>query len=200
MPIRQQTRAGQGFVKWLCQLLAFAGTAFVPRACCKAHWIRLQRTWLLFYTIPFSRLRLLIQKMHFFPNRLAFACRLLWAAPCSLLGLLLGAVLLALGGQCQRVQHTLEFSRFCTAPAPDSLWARLPWQGITFGHVILGVCAPTLQALRSHEHVHVRQYECWGVFFLIAYPLASLFALLAGQRPYRDNVFERAAYDQQDKA
>jgi hypothetical protein len=55
-----------------------------------------------------------------------------------------------------------------------------------------------LQAIRSHEHVHVRQYERWGLFFFLAYPLASLLALLAGQRPYFDNVFERAAYSQQN--
>lgn len=124
--------------------------------------------------------------------------RLLWAGPCSLVGLMLGTGLLLCGGHCRRIGYTLEFSRFATCTPAGSRWARLPWQGITFGHVILGICAPKLQAIRSHEHVHVRQYERWGLFFFLAYPLASLLALLAGQRPYFDNVFERAAYSQQN--
>ncbi len=124
--------------------------------------------------------------------------RLLWAGPCSLVGLMLGTGLLLCGGHCRRIGYTLEFSRFATCTPTGSRWARLPWQGITFGHVILGICAPQLQAIRSHEHVHVRQYERWGLFFFLAYPLASLLALLAGQRPYFDNVFERAAYSQQN--
>lgn len=120
--------------------------------------------------------------------------RWVWAAPCSLPGLLLGLLMLACGGQCRRVQHTLEFSRFATGIPAGSLWARLPWQGITFGHVILGTSQPSLQALRSHEWVHVRQYERWGLFFFLAYPISSLLALGQGRHPYWDNAFERAAY------
>lgn len=124
--------------------------------------------------------------------------RWVWAAPCSLPGLLLGLLMLACGGQCRRVRHTLEFSRFATDIPASSLWARLPWQGITFGHVILGTCQPSLQALRSHEWVHVRQYERWGLFFFLAYPISSLLALGQGRHPYWDNAFESAAYKEQD--
>lgn len=120
--------------------------------------------------------------------------RWVWAAPCSLLGLLLGLLMLACGGQCRRMLHTLEFSRFATGIPAGSPWARLPWQGITFGHVILGTCQPSLQALRSHEWVHVRQYERWGLFFFLAYPISSLWALSQGRHLYFDNAFERAAY------
>ena len=138
--------------------------------------------------------------MRYFSSQFAQSCRLLWAAPCSLVGLLLGATLLAFGGSCRRVGHTLEFSRFAACTPPDSVFARLPWQGITFGHVILGSSASALQALRSHERVHVRQYERWGVFFFLAYPLSSLFALLRGHCPYRGNAFEQEAYGEAETA
>ena len=42
----------------------------------------------------------------------------------------------------------------------------------------------------SHEHVHVRQFERWGLLFPILYVLASFRALLTGKRFYWDNVFE----------
>ena len=48
---------------------------------------------------------------------------------------------------------------------------------------------------RDHEHVHVRQVERWGPFFLPAYLLASAWAWQRGRRPYRDNPFEIEAYD-----
>jgi regulator of nucleoside diphosphate kinase len=69
----------------------------------------------------------------------------------------------------------------------------LPIVAITFGHVVLGRSAGDLERLRAHEHAHVAQYERWGPLFLIAYPLASLLALLRTGRPYHDNCFEVAA-------
>lgn len=137
--------------------------------------------------------------MSFLLPRLLLICRWVWAAPCSAVGLVLGLMVLACGGQCRRVQHTLEFSRFASGIPAGSPWARLRWQGITFGHVILGTCQPTLQTIRSHEWVHVRQYERWGLFFFLAYAFSSLWALGQGRHPYLDNAFERAAYQEQDE-
>ena len=65
---------------------------------------------------------------------------------------------------------------------------------ITFGHVVIGVDHETLAHCRTHEHVHVRQYERWGPLFVPAYLLSSLIELLRGRRPYLDNRFEREAY------
>ena len=62
------------------------------------------------------------------------------------------------------------------------------------GHVILGVSATELDRLRAHEHVHVRQYERLGVFFFVAYPLASLVARARGRCAYRGNRYEVEAY------
>jgi hypothetical protein len=40
----------------------------------------------------------------------------------------------------------------------------------------------------------VRQCERWGPFFLPAYGVASLIALVRRKNPYLDNAFEREAY------
>ncbi|MHB8897189.1 MAG: hypothetical protein ACYC6Y_00430 [Thermoguttaceae bacterium] len=67
---------------------------------------------------------------------------------------------------------------------------------ITFGHTILGRDQAALDRCREHEQVHVRQYERWGPFFLPAYLLCSLLLWLGGRDCYRENPFEREAYDE----
>lgn len=47
-----------------------------------------------------------------------------------------------------------------------------------------------LATLGAHERVHVAQYGRWGLFFLPAYGLSSLWQLIRGRRPYWDNHFE----------
>lgn len=65
---------------------------------------------------------------------------------------------------------------------------------ITLGHVIVGQSQLELDRCRAHEHVHVRQYERWGLFFLPAYLIASFVALVKGDDPYFDNAFEKEAF------
>lgn len=65
---------------------------------------------------------------------------------------------------------------------------------ITFGHVVWATDEWNLHRTRTHERVHVRQYERWGPFFLPAYVLCSLVQKLRGLDHYRDNPFEREAY------
>jgi hypothetical protein len=108
-----------------------------------------------------------------------------WALPCTALGLVFGAAALACGGSSRIVAGSVEVA----LPA----WARRmrwPFDAITFGHVILGRDPHVLGVLRAHEQVHVRQYERWGVFFLVAYPLASAWQWLRGGDAYWDNMFE----------
>jgi hypothetical protein len=117
--------------------------------------------------------------------------RYLWAAPCTLVGVLLGSVAWLLRARWRVVQGVLEVSLLNRPPGP----ARprrdtLPFRAITLGHVVIGVDAAELRRWRAHEHVHVRQYERWGLLFFVAYPLASLWQLLRGRRPYWDNPFE----------
>lgn len=115
----------------------------------------------------------------------------LWALPTSLMGLLFLPVAVLTGGGVQVVQGVVEIHggairwilRHCTALKGGA-------SAMTLGHVILGVNLARLDSVRAHERVHVRQAERWGPLFIPAYLLASLWALLRGQRAYLDNAFE----------
>jgi hypothetical protein len=52
----------------------------------------------------------------------------------------------------------------------------------------------TLAHHRLHEHVHVRQYERWGVLFFPLYLASSLLQIARGRDPYLNNAFEREAF------
>lgn len=130
-------------------------------------------------------------------QRLLRCARILWAAPNSLIGLLLALLFLLAGAQLRRVDGVLEVALDRRHPpaskARRARRLRLPFTAITFGHVVLGVSAQDLDRLRPHEKVHVRQYERWGPLFLPAYLLAGAWQWLRGRRAYWDNPFEVAA-------
>lgn len=114
----------------------------------------------------------------------------LWALPVSLLGLLLAALLgLAAGLRWNWREGVLEL-----LPRREPRWLqRLGIDAIALGDLVIARNAGLMDALRAHERVHVAQARRWGPLFLLAYPLASLYCLLRGQRPYWDNCFEREA-------
>lgn len=119
--------------------------------------------------------------------------RYLWPAAYSAIGLVLAWIAVACGGWWRVRAGALE----CGGGRLAALAARLPrryaFSAITLGHVILGLDGPTLDAVRRHEQVHVRQYERWGLLFGPAYLASSLLQWLRGRRPYLDNRFEREA-------
>ena len=117
-----------------------------------------------------------------------------WAGLYSAVGLALGLVALQFGASMRVHSGALEFGGGRVGKWVSSLPAPFAFSAITFGHVILGIDHATLIAVRSHEHVHVRQYERWGPFFVPAYLLSSLVQLVRGRNPYLDNYFEREAY------
>jgi hypothetical protein len=117
-----------------------------------------------------------------------------WAAPYSVLGVVLGLLALLFGARAQVNQGALEFGGGRLGALLSRLPAPFCFSAVTFGHVILGIDHVTLAAARSHEQVHVRQYERWGPLFIPAYLLSSLAQLVRGRRPYLDNRFEREAY------
>ena len=111
------------------------------------------------------------------------ALRVLWAAPWSLLGLLLAPFF-----KKRRVVNGVLLCEGASWPR------RLGWRyrAITFGHVVLSIDEldePTL----VHEIAHVRQYERFGPLFIPAYLVAAAFTRLRGRHHYRDNPFEVAA-------
>lgn len=106
--------------------------------------------------------------------------RRLWAAPASLVGLLLAPFF--------ERRFVARGVLLCEGAA----WPRkLGWRyrAATLGHVVL--CVEEIDAdTFEHELVHVGQYERWGPLFLPAYGVASLLARLRGGHHYRDNPFE----------
>ena len=103
-----------------------------------------------------------------------------WAAPASLLGLLLAPFF--------RRRSIVDGILLCEGAS----WPRrLGWRyrAITFGHVVL--CVDDIDdATLRHESVHVAQYEKWGPLLIPLYLSASLREWARGGHPYRDNPFE----------
>jgi len=120
----------------------------------------------------------------------------LWASPNTAIGLMLGMGASLFGARTRIVRGAVEFCGGWIGSRLVHPASRFPFRAITFGHVILGTDAASLEAARDHEHVHVRQYESWGPFFLPAYLASSAWQVLRGRRCYRDNWFERQAYGQ----
>jgi hypothetical protein len=124
---------------------------------------------------------------------LLLAWRLLWALPCTVIGTLPGLLIVLLGGSARRVDHTLEVALRVEQARVPAWAARWRHKAITLGHVIVGQSHEALAEFRSHERVHVRQYEWLGALFLVAYPTASVIAWLRGAGAYHGNWFERQA-------
>lgn len=130
-----------------------------------------------------------------FTRRMIRLFAILWASPYTLLGLLVGLCGFVTGGRMHRARPVLEFH----GGAVTWLLRRLPSGqytiAMTLGHVVLGQTEAALDLSRDHELVHVGQYERWGPLMGPAYLLCSLWLWLAGRDAYRDNPFEREAFD-----
>ncbi|MEZ5949584.1 MAG: hypothetical protein R3C12_10290 [Planctomycetaceae bacterium] len=103
----------------------------------------------------------------------------IWVGPWNVLGLLLGCGSLLTGGRGNRRGRTLEFH----GGLADWLLRCTPVDAIaiTLGHVILGRTAAALEITRSHELVHVKQYERWGPLFVPVYFLLSAVVWFQGR-------------------
>ena len=117
----------------------------------------------------------------------------IWAMPCSLIGMTLGFLFIVFGGSVIIHSGILEFTGGGFGQTIKRLPKNIAFCAITFGHTVLAVDRDTMEIVRAHEQVHVRQYERWGILFFAAYLLSSLFQLLTGRHPYFDNYFEREA-------
>jgi hypothetical protein len=121
---------------------------------------------------------------------------ILWASPYTVVGLLIGTVGLCTGGRARIRGKTIEFHsggvKWLIAHLPSGQFT----MAMTLGHTILGQTDAALDISRAHELVHVRQYERWGPFMGPAYLACSLVVWLMGRRAYRDNPFERQAYEE----
>ncbi|HYO10808.1 MAG TPA: hypothetical protein VER17_17725 [Tepidisphaeraceae bacterium] len=120
----------------------------------------------------------------------------LWTLPTTLLGLWMLPLAALTGGGWRVIDGVLEIHgggvrwilRHCTLLKGGA-------SAMTLGHVVIAQDELLADLTREHERVHVRQAERWGPLFVPAYLGGCLLALARGQRPYRDNPFEREAYD-----
>lgn len=120
--------------------------------------------------------------------------RYIWALPNSLLGLAFVPTVSRATGGLEVVDGVLEIHsplicwvlRHCI-PIPGGACA------ITLGHVVLGRDRQALALSRTHERVHVRQYERWGPAFIPAYLVASAWGFVTGAGAYHGNPLEREA-------
>ena len=127
-------------------------------------------------------------------RRLLVIARYAWALPATIAGLLLSLVPLAYGANGRIVEGAVEIAGGRIDRCLSTLPGNCRFGAMTIGHVIIGVDHETLAHLRLHEHVHVRQYERWGVLFFPLYLLSSLVQIVQGHDPYLDNSFEREAF------
>jgi hypothetical protein len=104
-----------------------------------------------------------------------------WAAPMTLVGLIVGAG----SGARPRIRDGVLL--FCPARALTGWTVRTRgYAAAAFGHVIVSVDEPT-PALWAHEVVHVRQAEVFGPF------MAPLYLWLLARHGYRNHPMEMAA-------
>ena len=127
-------------------------------------------------------------------RRIFSVARYVWASPATSVGMLLSLIAFAVGAKGRVVEGAIEVA----GGRIDRCLLVLPrycrFGAITFGHVIIGVDHETLSQHRLHEHVHIRQYERWGVLFFPLYLWSSLLQIARGRDPYLNNSFEREAF------
>lgn len=102
----------------------------------------------------------------------------LWSLPVTLIGLLWSLV--CRPSSVRWFDGCLEFR---------VAWLPMQATGETWGRLIL-FCTDDPASIRAHEHMHVTQASILGPLFLVAYPIASLIAMLRGRNFYWDNWFE----------
>jgi hypothetical protein len=124
---------------------------------------------------------------------LASLARYLWVLPVTLPALGLALLARVAGSRVRWHTGVLEVSDGLLPVVLARVYPPMSIAAITLGHVVLAQRAGDLENTRAHERIHVRQYERWGGFFPLIYLGESLWELLRGRDPYRDNRFEREA-------
>jgi hypothetical protein len=122
-----------------------------------------------------------------------------WASPYTLLGLAIGLVALATGARLRLRPPVVEFYGGGVRWLLARFFFGQGAMAFTLGHIVFGQTASALDVARDHELVHVRQFERWGPLMGPAYLGCSLVLWLAGRRPYRDNPFEREAFETRER-
>jgi len=130
-----------------------------------------------------------MEKVNFI-RTVGLCLRYCWVLPVSCIGILLLPFVILSGGAVVVAAGVIEAEGAITS----FLLSRLHIDAIAIGHVVFGRNRDSLIRCRSHERVHVRQYERWGPLFPFLYLLSSAAALVRGLDAYRDNRFEQEAF------
>jgi hypothetical protein len=121
-----------------------------------------------------------------------------WASPYTVIGLFLGSVALCTGGRARFCRPVIEFHGGAAKWLLEHFPGGRHYAAFTLGHTIFGLNCNALDDCRTHELVHVRQFERWGPFLGPAYVLCSFVLWLKGRDAYYDNPFEREAYGEEE--
>ncbi len=116
-----------------------------------------------------------------------------WAAPASVVGVLVALLAAGRGARVAVVDGVVEVVGTRLARALAHWAPRSGFHAITLGHVVIGTSPAALAQCRAHEQVHVRQYEYFGVLFFVLYAASSVLEWMRGHDAYWDNHFERHA-------
>jgi hypothetical protein len=127
-------------------------------------------------------------------HQLFLVLRYAWALPATAVGLLFSVLALPTGATMRFVDGNIEVAGGRLHRVASLLPRSARFVAITFGHVIIGIDHAVLGHVRSHEHVHVQQYERWGLLFFPLYVASSLVQWMRGRNAYLNNCFEREAY------
>jgi len=119
-----------------------------------------------------------------------------WVLPTSSVGLLITVPTLLTGGHARWHTGVLEvYGGFATFLLKKLVPLPCGASAMTLGHIVIARDAACHTTTRAHERIHVRQCERWGPFFIPAYLLMSLLLKIRRKVGYRDNPFEKEAYD-----
>jgi hypothetical protein len=116
---------------------------------------------------------------------------ILWAAPLTLFGLLVAALLYALSGF--RGQWRVKSPAISLiTPLSTQLFShpKLNLSALCIGQLIIARDEGNLQSSWAHECVHIRQAQRYGPLFPFLYCGHSLWCALTGRHAYWNNVFE----------
>ncbi len=129
--------------------------------------------------------------MNYLPRFLRYT----WAAPATVLGVLVAIPACLLGARAAIIDGVVEVAGGRLGDLLTRMPSSFRFAAITFGHIVIAIDERALAGCRAHEHVHVRQYERWGIFFFPLYFASSAWQLVRGRSPYWHNYFERQARD-----
>ena len=114
----------------------------------------------------------------------------LWASPVTLVGLVFALLAAVTGGVVQLRSGIVEVSGGLVGQLLRGCRLYRGGAAITIGHVVLARDAECLERSRSHELVHVQQFERWGLFLLPAYWAIGMVLWIRGLDPYLDHPME----------